>query len=143
MRMPRAGRRNRDGGFSLVELMIVVAIIGVISSIALPNMQMHARRAKRSEAFVNLAGIFTAQKVYYTEQGSYGATFDDLGFEISGATQLDSTTIQSQYYTYTLEAFDVDGVSNANYSAIATADLDPGDAMLDIIMIESGVVIKN
>jgi len=136
-----AGRRNRRGGFTLVELMIVVAIIGVISSIAIPSMQDYARRARRSEAFLNLKGIYTAQKVYYTEEGQYGSTFDEIGFEIGGAMQLDDTTIQSQFYTYTLETFDVDDVSSANYSAVATGDLDPSDAMLDIIMVESGVVV--
>ncbi len=136
-----AGRRNRRGGFTLVELMIVVAIIGVLSSIAIPSMQDSARRVKRSEAFLNLKGIYTAQKIYYTEEGRYGSTFDEIGFEIAGATPLDDTTIQSQFYTYTLQSLDVDGVSSANYSAVAAGDLDPSDAMLDIIMIESGVVV--
>jgi len=136
-----AGRRNRRGGFTLVELMIVVAIIGVISSIAIPSMQDSARRARRSEAFLNLKGIYTAQKIYFTEEGRYGSTFDQIGFEIAGATPLDDTTIQSQFYTYTLQSLDVDGVSSANYSAVAAGDLDPSDAMLDIIMIESGVVV--
>jgi len=143
LQIARVGRRSRSGGFTLVELMIVVAIVGVLSSIAIPSLQDYARRARRSEAFLNLAGIYKAQKVYFTEQGMYGADFDEIGFEISGAMPLDSTTIQSQYYTYTMEALDVDEVAQANYSAVATGDLDPGDAMLDIIMIESGVVIKN
>jgi hypothetical protein len=77
------------------------------------------------------------------ENGRYGSTFDEIGFEISGATELDPTTIQSKYYTYTLEALEVDGIANANYSAVATGDLDPSDGMLDIIMIESGVIITD
>lgn len=121
--------------------MVVVSIIGVIAAVAMPNLQTYARRARRSEAFLNLNGIYKSQKTYYVENGQYGTTFDEIGFEISGAMVIDPITIQSQFYTYTLEAFDVNGVTNANYSAVATGDLDPGDAMLDIIMIEGGVTI--
>lgn len=134
----KAGRRE---GFSLIEVMIVVAIIGVISSIAMPSLQAYVWRAKRNEAYINLNGIYKSQQTYFTEFGQYGSTFDAIGFEISGATEIDPNTIQSQYYTYTLEALEVDGVPNANYSAVASGDLDPSDAMMDIIMIESGVII--
>jgi prepilin-type N-terminal cleavage/methylation domain-containing protein len=135
--------RRAKQGFTLIELMVVVAIIGVIGSIAIPSFQNYARRSKRSEAYINLAGIFTSQKTYHAENNQYGTTFANIGFEISGGNELDATTIQSQFYTYTLETFAVGAAQNANYSAVATADLDPGDAVLDIIMIESGVIIKD
>ena len=135
--------RRSLAGFSLIEVMIVVAIIGVIGSIALPSLQAYVWRARRNEAFLNLNGIYKTQMTYMVENGRYGSTFDEIGFEISGGTQLDATTIQSQYYTYTLEALEVDGIANANYSAVATGDLDPSDGMLDIIMIESGVIITD
>ena len=134
---------RKQAGFSLVELMVVVAIIGLISSIALPNLQTYARRSRRSEAFLNLSGIYKAQKLHHTETGAYGSTFEDIGFEIAGATLIDPNTLQSQYYTYTIEAFAVGPAQNANYSAVATGDLDPSDSMLDIIMIEGGVVVTD
>ena len=137
-------RRDRlgNGGFTLVELMVVVAIIGVIGSVAIPSLQDYARKAHRTEAFTNLAGIYKAQKVYHMEFDQYGGTYAEIGFEMGGATEIDPTTIQSSFYTYTLEAFAVAGSPNANYSAVATADLDPSDPMMDIIMIEGGVLIK-
>jgi prepilin-type N-terminal cleavage/methylation domain-containing protein len=134
-------RTRRSSAFSLVELVVVIAILGVLSSIALPSLQRYVWRAKRNEAFINLNGIFKSQKAYYAANGRYGSTFQDIGFEISGGRELDPNTIQSRYYTYTLETFAVDGVANANYSAVATGDIDPTDAMLDIVMIESGAVI--
>jgi prepilin-type N-terminal cleavage/methylation domain-containing protein len=135
-------QKNRIRGFTLIELMVVVSIVGLLSSIAIPSFQTYAKRSKRSEAFINLAGIFKSQKAFHAENNQYGTTFGNIGFEISGANEVDPTTIQSQYYTYTMEVFAVESAQNANYSAVATADLDPGDAMLDIIMIESNVIIK-
>jgi len=134
---------TRARGFTLIEVMIVVAIIGVISSIALPSLQAYVWKARRNEAFLNLNGIYKSQVAYRVENGRYGSTFDEIGFEISGATVVDATTLASRFYTYTLEAIAVDGVANANYSAVATGDLDPSDAMLDIIMIESGLIITD
>ena len=133
---------DRRRGFTLIELMVVVSIIGVIAAVAMPSLQNYARKARRSEAYLNLNGIYKSQKTYHVENGAYGTTFDEIGFEISGAMVVDPITIQSQFYTYTLEAFDVNGVTNANFSAVATGDLDPGDDMLDIIMIEGGIIIK-
>jgi Tfp pilus assembly protein PilE len=123
--------------------MIVIATIGVLASIGIPSLQKYVYRSKRNEAYLNLNGIFKSQSTFHAENGHYGTTFDEIGFEILGARQIDPNTIESEFYTYTLEAFAVDGVANANYSAVATGDLDPSDAMLDVVMIESGLIIKN
>jgi prepilin-type N-terminal cleavage/methylation domain-containing protein len=50
--------------FTLVELMIVVAIIGILASVAVPNYQVFVLRAKKSEAYVCLDGVRTAEYAY-------------------------------------------------------------------------------
>lgn len=60
-------QRNRQKGFSLIELMIVVAIIGILSAIAVPNYQRFQRKSRQSEAKATLAAIWTAQKSYFAE----------------------------------------------------------------------------
>ena len=63
-------RRDKKG-FTLIELMIVVAIIGILAAIAIPNFLRFQLKSKTSEAKVNLAAIRTAEESYLAEFGSY------------------------------------------------------------------------
>ena len=64
-------RSHAEAGFTLTELMIVVAIIGLLVAIAVPNFISYQARSRRSEAYVNLAAIARIQSTYYAEQGEY------------------------------------------------------------------------
>ncbi len=63
--------QNRKGGFTLIELMIVVAIIGILAAIAIPNFLRFQLRAKAGEGKTNLAAIRTAEEGYFSEFGTY------------------------------------------------------------------------
>jgi len=76
-------RLNRKG-FSLVELMGVVAIIGILSAIAIPNFQRFQRKSRQSEAKTMLDGIYSAEKAFHTEWNVYYTDLDVVGYVPNG-----------------------------------------------------------
>jgi prepilin-type N-terminal cleavage/methylation domain-containing protein len=69
--MHRIRRVRRGGGFTLVELMVVVALIGVLTAVAIPNFLAYQARSRRSEAFANLSAIGRVQKTFYATKGEF------------------------------------------------------------------------
>jgi len=67
-------------GFTLIELMIVVAIIGILAAIAIPNFVKFQARSKQSEAKANLKAMFTAQKAYSAEKDKFSNKVGEIGF---------------------------------------------------------------
>ena len=64
---------RNDQGFTLLEMMIVVAIIGILAAIAIPAFQNYQNRSKRAEAYTNLSAIADAEKAYFSEYNAYVA----------------------------------------------------------------------
>ena len=58
-------------GFTLIELMIVVAIIGILAAIAIPNFTRFQAKSKQSEAKTNLKAYYVAEKSYYAENNTF------------------------------------------------------------------------
>lgn len=80
-------------GFTLIELMVVVAIIAFLSMIAAPRFLNFLAKAKRTEAYLNLSSIYTAQKVHWAENGTYSTVLNgpgSIGWQPEGKT----------YYSY-------------------------------------------
>ena len=67
-------------GFTLVELMIVVAVIGILAALAVPNYIRFQARSKQSEAKGNLKAAFTTERAYYQEHSTYSSCTKKLGF---------------------------------------------------------------
>lgn len=62
---------RKNNGFTLIELMIVVAIIGILAAIAIPNFIRYQLRSKTSEARTNIGGIKTAEESFRASEDNY------------------------------------------------------------------------
>ena len=105
-------------GFTLIELMIVVAIIGILAAIAIPNFLKFQCKSKTSEAKNMLKGIYTANVAYFAENENYTDDFTNLSVDTDGTGKYyDFTipTLDNAGYTFESEADDRGGAGSADY----------------------------
>ncbi len=76
-------QRRSDAGFTLVELLIVVAILGIVSALAIPNFLRYQAQSRQSEARTNLSAIYVSETTYYGEQTVFG-NFTQIGYALAG-----------------------------------------------------------
>ena len=122
-------KHRNEKGFTLIELMIVVAIIGILAAIAIPNFMRYQAKSKQSEAKVNLGSIYTSEVTYQAERDTFVATVANLDWTAAGTT--------NQRYLYTLA-----GANTSQFSAWATGDID-GDATTDAWRIDQVKLLTN
>jgi type IV pilus assembly protein PilA len=71
---------NNKAGFTLIELMIAVAIIGILAAVAVPNFQKFQAKAKQSSAKTELTGIYTAEQAFFSEYTTYHSELSYIGY---------------------------------------------------------------
>ena len=121
-------RNNK--GFTLIELMIVVVIIGILAALAIPRFMQATTKSKQSEAKQILKQIYTMNRAYRQEHGVYHNDLDILGVEISTEAR----------YSY---AITFPTANDVDFLATATADvedLDDDDAVDEWTIDEDGVL---
>jgi len=109
---------RKNEGFTLIELMIVIAIIGILAAIAIPQFSAYRTRSYNSAAEADLRNAATAQEAYYVDNQTYkpdpnallGSTY---GFYTTAKVTIGGTAGTSQY---TMSAFH--GSGNHTYSLI-------------------------
>lgn len=103
-------RRAARSGFTLIEVLIVVIILGILASIAVPQYASSIEKAKTGEAKTNLGSILTGEKLYFLEN----ETYIDLADIAAINSNLD-VDISGKYFTYA-----VSGASTSAFLGTAT-----------------------
>ena len=119
--------RKRFHGFSLMEVMIVVVIIGILAALAYPNLEKYLKRARQTEAKTNLSAIYTAQKIYFTLHQSYTKDINELDLSLA----------QGDPYIFIIQE-----ASTSTFKAQAEGNIDDDDA-LDIWTIDQNKILFN
>lgn len=151
--------QQKQCGFTLIELMIVVAIVAFLSMISVPSFMRFLSKAKRAEAYMNLGSIYIAQKAYHAEHGKYSTVLngpDSVGWKPEGYSG--GGPNERFYYTYGF-AGGQEGQSHFTgklntpisgqetkadqngFTAIAIGDID-GDGQPDILTVNEHNDIK-
>jgi len=136
MRAVSARRLNRKTGFSLIELLIVVAIILVIAAIAIPNLLKTKMRANETSAVASLRVIVTSQALYQTTWGrGFAPDMTSLGPPPGGgnptasAADLIDSVLASQIksgYSFVYSAVDMDSDGQIDAYTVNAYPVSPG-----------------
>ncbi len=107
--------RRAGAGFTLIEVMIVVAIIGILAAIAYPSYVRYVQKSRRTDAKTALLDLATRQERYFTMNNTYAATAPNLGYGTSSAFPLDVLTSGTTFYQLNVTAS-----SSTGFTATAT-----------------------
>ena len=117
--------KQRSKGFTLIELMIAVMIVGIIAAVAIPSYQSQVTKSRRADAQGALTGLANAMERYFTNQNTYaGAAVGDDGIfpdqaPLDGGTKYYQLSISAQdASSYTLQATPIAGGAQAGDGAL-------------------------
>ena len=112
---------HRSGGFTLIELMITVVIVGILAAVAYPSYDKFVVKGRRSDAQQLLTEIASKQAQYLFDARSYTATLGSGGLNMARSKWTCTTNCTNQYYTVTLSTSPgtVDNTATPPYFKVA------------------------
>ena len=121
-------KRRRQAGYTVMDVMVVVLIMGVLGSIGLNQYNKYIARSRRPETVIAFRAIASAQREYLLTHGTFAGTFSELGFNIERGARISPTEIQGFSYNYRILQDD----GPRSWYVVATGNID-GDPFPDIV----------
>ena len=115
------GIAARHAGFSLIELMVVVAVIGILASIALPSYNEHARKSRRAAGTACALAVAQQMERWYTTNLTYDGAVADTSMCQDNATEFYNINVAAAGRTYTVTA-DPIGAQDGDSCGTLTVD---------------------
>ncbi len=106
-----------------MELMIVVAIVGILAAIAIPSYQSYVRKARRSDAIASLVAMQSQQEKWRASNDSYTGTLSNIGAPTSTYYVYTISNVGVSSYTLTATATTATGQSNDRQSGTTCSPL--------------------
>ena len=130
---------KKQNGFTLIELMITVAIVGILAAVALPAYQNYTIRAQVSEGFTLAGGLQTAVAENYAQTGVYPADLTVLGITAPTGKYTSGITIANGVITVT---YGLDANSNITGGTLTLSPTDDGDGNVHWACNPDGIKVK-
>ena len=141
--MMRAKTTHRQGGFTIIELLIVVAIIGIIAVLAMPNLIAAIQRSRQSRSVADIRMISQGVEAYQTDHSSYPVVDNGTVSELEGDLEIyirkfneldgwgEPVFYESDGTSYTVISFGGNKASNLPYVGGATSTFDADIVFVD------------
>lgn len=134
--------RRGESGFSLIELMLVVVIVGIIAAMAVPAYQKGMWAAENGSAFATLRVIASTQVTFYSQNNRFGR-LDEINSILNGGagTVVGDRLVRGKYVFEMTPVVPNDAELSTEYLISATRDV-PGDAVYRYELNQSGRIVQ-
>lgn len=125
--------RKFQTGFTLVELMVVVAIIGLLSAVAVPNFKKYQAKAKVAEAKLQLSALYTAEQAFFSDFNMYHLCLPYMGYD-------PNPEALNRYYAIMIAAIEFGQINTSAYASAVNSGLNSTDCPDSLGATESAVI---
>ena len=128
---------QRPGGFTLIELMIVVAVVGILAAIAYPSFMDAVRKSHRTDAFAALSAVQQAQERWRSNHSAYTTALTALPAATPPGLGLSATSPKG-YYTLNIDAANATGYTVTATAVAGTSQAGDGNCRLLRVRTDAG-----